>query len=99
MHTTTLRKVGGSVMLSVPPALLDILHLRPGAMAFLCPAVFRAQVHYVSQGAQGRDCRQLATLRCIGAFVGRIILGGSFVEDHLPALPCWYLASFSASRQ
>jgi antitoxin ChpS len=31
MHTTNLRKVGGSVMLTVPPALLDILHLQPGA--------------------------------------------------------------------
>jgi antitoxin ChpS len=31
MHTTNLRKVGGSVMLAVPPALLDILHLKPGA--------------------------------------------------------------------
>ncbi len=31
MHTTNLRKVGGSVMLTVPPALLDILRLRPGA--------------------------------------------------------------------
>jgi antitoxin ChpS len=31
MHTTNLRKVGGSVMLAVPPTLLDILHLRPGA--------------------------------------------------------------------
>jgi antitoxin ChpS len=31
MHTTTLRKVGGSVMLAVPPALLDLLRLRPGA--------------------------------------------------------------------
>ena len=30
MHMTNLRKVGGSVMLAVPPALLDILHLRPG---------------------------------------------------------------------
>ena len=25
MHTTYLRKVGGSIMLAVPPALLDIL--------------------------------------------------------------------------
>jgi antitoxin ChpS len=32
MHTTTLRKVGGSVMLAVPPAILDLLHLSPGAM-------------------------------------------------------------------
>jgi len=31
MHITNLRKVGGSVMLAVPPALLDILHLEPGA--------------------------------------------------------------------
>jgi len=31
MYITNLRKVGGSVMLAVPPALLDILHLRPGA--------------------------------------------------------------------
>jgi antitoxin ChpS len=31
MHTTNLRKVGGSVMLAVPPALLDVLHLSPGA--------------------------------------------------------------------
>jgi antitoxin ChpS len=30
MHTTSLRKVGGSIMLAVPPALLDVLHLRPG---------------------------------------------------------------------
>jgi antitoxin ChpS len=31
MHTTNLRKVGGSVMLVVPPALLDVLHLAVGA--------------------------------------------------------------------
>ncbi|MBZ5575462.1 MAG: antitoxin [Acidobacteriia bacterium] len=31
MHTTNLRKVGGSVMLAVPPALLDVLRLRAGA--------------------------------------------------------------------
>lgn len=31
MHTTNLRKVGGSVMLAVPPALLDVLHLSAGA--------------------------------------------------------------------
>jgi antitoxin ChpS len=31
MHTTNLRKVGGSVMLAVPPALLDVLRLKPGA--------------------------------------------------------------------
>jgi len=31
MYSTNLRKVGGSVMLAVPPALLDILHLQIGA--------------------------------------------------------------------
>ncbi|MFN0172861.1 MAG: antitoxin [Bryobacteraceae bacterium] len=35
MHTTNLRKVGGSVMLAVPPALLDVLRLRPGAQVGL----------------------------------------------------------------
>jgi antitoxin ChpS len=31
MHTTNLRKVGGSVMLSVPPAILEMLQLQAGA--------------------------------------------------------------------
>jgi antitoxin ChpS len=31
MHTTNLRKVGGSIMLAVPPGLLEILGLQPGA--------------------------------------------------------------------
>jgi antitoxin ChpS len=31
MHTTSLRKVGGSIMLAVPPALLDVLQLGVGA--------------------------------------------------------------------
>jgi antitoxin ChpS len=31
MHTTNLRKVGGSVMLAVPPAILEMLHLHAGA--------------------------------------------------------------------
>lgn len=31
MHRTNLRKVGGSVMLAVPPAILDLLHLQAGA--------------------------------------------------------------------
>lgn len=30
MYITNLRKVGGSVMLAVPPALLDVLHLAAG---------------------------------------------------------------------
>lgn len=31
MYTTNLRKVGGSIMLAVPPAFLDQLHLQAGA--------------------------------------------------------------------
>jgi antitoxin ChpS len=31
LHITNLRKVGGSVMLAVPPAFLDLLHLKAGA--------------------------------------------------------------------
>ncbi len=31
MHTTKLRNVGGAVMLAVPPALLDQLHLHASA--------------------------------------------------------------------
>ena len=31
MHTTNLHKVGGSVMLAVPPALLDLLGIGAGA--------------------------------------------------------------------
>lgn len=31
MHITHLRKVGGSIMLAVPPAMLDMLHLNIGA--------------------------------------------------------------------
>jgi len=35
MHTTNLRKVGGSIMLAVPPAILDLLHLEVGATVVL----------------------------------------------------------------
>lgn len=35
MHTTSLRKVGGSTMLAVPPALLDLLHLQAGSVVGL----------------------------------------------------------------
>jgi antitoxin ChpS len=31
MHTTNLRKVGGSIMLAVPPAVLEMLHLQAGS--------------------------------------------------------------------
>ena len=38
MHTSVLRKVGGSVMLAVPPALLEALSLSPGAQVGLAIA-------------------------------------------------------------
>jgi len=31
MHKTNLRKVGGSIMLAVPPSVLEILNLQPGS--------------------------------------------------------------------
>ena len=38
MHTTSLRKVGGSVMLAVPPVFLDLLHLQAGSKVGLAMA-------------------------------------------------------------
>lgn len=35
MHITNLRRVGGSVMMAVPPALLDVLELSAGAQVGL----------------------------------------------------------------
>jgi antitoxin ChpS len=35
MHTTSLRKVGGSVMVAVPPAVLDLLNLHAGSVVGL----------------------------------------------------------------
>jgi antitoxin ChpS len=31
MYMTSLRKVGGSIMLAVPPALLELLHMKAGS--------------------------------------------------------------------
>ena len=45
MQTTFLRKVGGSVMLSVPPALLDLLSLSAGAEVGLSVDDGRLVVH------------------------------------------------------
>lgn len=42
---TTLRKVGGSVMLTVPPALLDLLHLQAGATVDVAVDNGRLVVH------------------------------------------------------
>ena len=45
MHTTSLRKVGGSIMLVVPPAFLDQLHLKAGATVGVAVADGRLVVH------------------------------------------------------
>jgi antitoxin ChpS len=45
MHTTNLRKVGGSVMLAIPPALLDILCLEPGAKVGMAVESGRLIIH------------------------------------------------------
>lgn len=38
MHTTNLRKVGGSVMMTVPPVFLEMLQLQAGATVGLAVA-------------------------------------------------------------
>ncbi len=45
MHTTNLRKVGGSVMLAVPPALLDLIGLKAGASVGMAIEGGRLVVH------------------------------------------------------
>ena len=62
MHTTNLRKVGGSVMLAVPRAILDLLHLEAGATVGLavdgeCLVVQRNR----SRDTRSMSCWQSAT--------------------------------------
>ena len=45
MHTTNLRKVGGSVMLAVPPAILDLLHLEAGSTVGIAVDGERLVIH------------------------------------------------------
>jgi antitoxin ChpS len=45
MHRTNLRQVGGSVMLAVPPAVLDLLGLRAGSRVALAVEQGRLVVH------------------------------------------------------
>ena len=56
MHTTNLRKVGGSIMLAVPRALLDVLHLTAGARVGL--AVDNVDLARVLGAARGRKGQQ-----------------------------------------
>jgi antitoxin ChpS len=45
MYTTNLRKVGGSIMMAVPPAILDELHLKAGAAVGLVVEGDRLVMH------------------------------------------------------
>ena len=45
MHSTNLRKVGGSVMLAIPPTLLDLLQLKSGERINLSVERGRLVVH------------------------------------------------------
>jgi antitoxin ChpS len=45
MHVSSLRKVGGSIMLSVPPAILDLLRLEAGATVGLAVDGERLIIH------------------------------------------------------
>jgi antitoxin ChpS len=55
MHTTNLRKVGGSVMLAVPPAILELLQLRAGATVGVSVEAGRLIVHWLDSAAVGRE--------------------------------------------
>jgi len=54
MHTTNLRKVGGSVMLAVPPALLDVLRLRPGTKVGIAIESGRLVIRPQTEGKRPR---------------------------------------------
>jgi antitoxin ChpS len=63
MHTTNLRKVGGSVMLAVPPALLNLLRLQPGAkvgIAVECGRLVMEPRHRYSLGELLAQCDRKA---------------------------------------
>ncbi len=57
MYTTNLRKVGGSIMLAVPPALLDVLQLSAGATVGLTVDNGRLVVE-----SKARPCYTMAEL-------------------------------------
>ena len=58
MHTTNLRKVGGSIMLAVPPAILDILHLHAGATVGLALAMYPSREREEKTSSQIRKGKQ-----------------------------------------
>jgi antitoxin component of MazEF toxin-antitoxin module len=61
MHTTNLRKVGGSVMLAVPRAILDLLHLEAGATVGLAVDAW-SSCRNRSRDTQSMNCWRNVTL-------------------------------------
>ena len=55
MHTSNLRKVGGSVMLALPPAVLDMLELKAGARVGLQVEGGRLLIEHEKQPRGRRD--------------------------------------------
>ena len=63
MHTTNLRKVGGSIMLVVPHALLEALHLRAGEKVGLAVQSRRLVVEAAAASAL-YHCDELLARQC-----------------------------------
>ena len=59
MHATNLRKVGGSIMLAVPPPLLDLLNLGVGAQVDIAPGSMpsRSAKSYFSEAGRDMACQ------------------------------------------
>ena len=96
MHTTSLRRVGGSVMLAVPPALLEVLHLTAGAKVGLVVDNGRLAVEPKPRPRYTLDellaqCDPSADL----AADDREWLDGKPTGS---ALPCWSAATSTSSR-
>ena|SRR6185437_11081373 len=79
MHTTRLRRVGRSVMLTVPPALLDLLQLQPGTMNTLDRITQKPEV------MGGKPCIRGQRVT-VGMIVGQIA-AGAMVEELLTDYP------------
>ena len=84
MYTTKLRKVGGSVMLAIPPAFLDVLRLHAGAAVAL--SVDDGQLVVEPQVRPRYTLDELELLRLGPMSIKRRVrtLGGEMVLDSKP---------------
>jgi antitoxin ChpS len=62
MHNTTFRKVGGSVMMAIPPALLEALNIQPGDNAIIDIQAGKLVAIPVTKGKQRRSKYALSEL-------------------------------------